>query len=279
MANSFSSMTQSTSPKVIDIEQIIRDRAGDKARLLPRFVFRWLERFIHQDFINEYLRQGREGVDFCEGVIDYLGVKLTVEGLENLPLTSQPMTFVSNHPLGAIDGVALGGIIGRRYDGHIKYLVNDLLMNLDGLAPLCIPINKFGPQSRKLPQQLDAAFQGDNHILMFPAGLCSRLIDGQIHDIPWRKAFLKKSIETHRDIVPVHFIGQNSPRFYQVALWTKRLGIKVNLAQVLLPDEMYRSRGGHYTIRFGSPISYKCFDSSRTLNEWALWIEDEVYKL
>lgn len=267
------------SSMAIDIEQIIKDRAGNKARWIPRFLFRWLERLIHQDYINGYLRQGREGVDFCEGAIEYLGATLNVEGLENLPATGHPLTFVSNHPLGAIDGVALGGVIGRHYDGHIKYLVNDLLMNLKGLAPLCVPINKLGPQSRQLPQQIDKAFQSDDHILMFPAGLCSRLIDGQIHDIPWRKAFLKKSIETQRDIVPIHFIGQNSSRFYKVALWTQRLGIKVNLAQMLLPDEMYRSRGGQYTIRIGRPIPFQRFDSSRSLNDWARWVEDEVYKL
>ena len=144
----------------IDIDKIVRQRAGKRARWIPRFLTRWLERFIHQDFINNYLVRGHEGVDFCEGVIDYLGVTLTVEGLENLPADTAPMTFVSNHPLGAIDGVTLGGVIGRRYDGHVKYLVNDLLMNLKGLAPLCVGINKLGGQAAtsrsKWPRPLPA---------------------------------------------------------------------------------------------------------------------------
>ncbi|MBO4801708.1 MAG: glycerol acyltransferase [Bacteroidaceae bacterium] len=267
------------SSQEIDIDKIVRSRMGSRARWLPRFVTRWLGRLIHIDFINSYLKQGREGIDFCEGVIEVLGVDLTVEGRENLPTDGRVCTFVSNHPLGAIDGVTLGGIIGRAYDGRIKYLVNDLLMNLKGLAPLCIPINKLGAQGRDFPQQVDEAFRSDNHIIMFPAGLCSRLIDGQIHDIPWRKAFLKKSIQTERDIVPVHFIGENSPRFYRVAKWCKRLHIKFNLAMLLLPDEMYRSRGNHYTVRFGRPIPYQTFDQSRSLNEWARWVEEEVYRL
>ena len=66
------------SSMAIDIEQIIKDRAGKKARWIPRFLFRWLEGFIHQDYINGYLRQGREGVDFCEGAIEYLGATLKV---------------------------------------------------------------------------------------------------------------------------------------------------------------------------------------------------------
>ncbi|MBP5770809.1 MAG: 1-acyl-sn-glycerol-3-phosphate acyltransferase [Bacteroidaceae bacterium] len=263
----------------IDIDQIIRERAGKKARWIPRWLTRLVERLIHQDFINVFLRQEHVGVDFCEKGVEYLGVTMTVEGLENLPSDDRPCTFVSNHPLGAIDGVALGGIIGRYYDGNVKYLVNDLLMNLKGLAPLCIPINKLGSQARNFPQQVNEAFHSDNHIIMFPAGLCSRLIDGKVHDIPWRKTFISKSIETQRDVIPVHFIGENSPRFYRVARWCKRLGLKFNLAMLLLPDEMYRSRGNHYTVRFGHPIPYQTFDHSRTAAQWAQWVEDEVYRI
>lgn len=263
----------------IDLDKIVRSAAGSKARFIPRFLIRWLERFIHLDFINSYLIEGRTGVDFCEGVIDKVGVTLSVEGLENLPSDGRPATFVSNHPLGAIDGVTLGAIIGKAYDGRVKYLVRELLMNLKGLAPLCIGINKFGAQSRDLPHQIDEAFHSDNHIIMFPAGLCSRLIDGQIRDIPWGKAFVQRSVESQRDVVPVHFIGENSPRFYRVAKWCKRLGLKFNFAMLFLPDEMYRSRGRHYTVRFGSPIPYQTFDKSRRPAEWAQWVQDEVYKL
>ena len=263
----------------IDIDRIVRERVGKNARWIPRFVTRWLERIIHQDFINAYLVKGDEGVDFCEGTLDYLGVTLTVEGLDELPEQAKPMTFVSNHPLGAIDGVTLGGVIGRRYEGKVKYLVNDLLMNLKGLAPLCIGINKFGGQARNFPKQVAEAFASDNHIIMFPAGLCSRLIDGQFHDIPWTKAFVTKSVQSQRDIVPVHFIGENSPRFYKIAQWCKRLRLKFNFAMLTLPDEMYRSRGRHYTVRFGKPIPYQTFDNSRTPAQWAQWVEDEVYKL
>jgi len=263
----------------IDIDKIVRSRLGDRSRWVPRFATRWLERLIHQDFINAYLRQGREGVDFCEGVIETLNVSLTVEGLEQVPMNGRPLTFVSNHPLGAVDGVALGGIIGRASGGHVRFLARELLMNLKGLAPLCIAVNKFGSQSRDFPRQVEEAFRSDNHIIMFPAGLCSRRIDGQIRDIPWRKAFIQQSVRAGRDIVPVHFLGQNSPRFYRVADWCKHLGIKTNLAMVLLPDEMYRARGKHFTVRFGQPIPYQTFDHTRHPNEWARWVQDKVYEI
>lgn len=89
----------------------------------------------------------KTGVDFLEACMEFLDIKLEVKGIENLP-SDGLCTFVSNHPLGGQDGIALGYILGKHYNGRIKYLVNDLLMNLHGLAPLCIPINKTGSQSR-----------------------------------------------------------------------------------------------------------------------------------
>lgn len=263
----------------IDMDAIVRSRAGSKARFIPQWAINLLKRLVHQDFINGYLRQGLEGVPFCKGVLDYLGVTVNVEGRENLPQDGRWCTFVSNHPLGAIDGVTLGWVLGEQYDSKIKYLVNDLLMNLKGLAPLCVPINKIGRQARNFPAMVESAFAGENHVIMFPAGLCSRRMDdGSIHDLPWNKAFVNKSVQHERDVVPIHFIGHNSARFYNVARWCKRLHLP-NFAMALLPDEMYRSQGQTYTVKIGRPIPWQTFDKSRSLSEWGLWVEDRVYEI
>ena len=171
--------------KEIDIDSIVRERAGKRAKFIPKWLTSLLARIIHQEFINIYLRRGRVGVDFCHGVVDYVGANVDVEGRENLPDDGRLCTFVSNHPLGAVDGVTLGWVIGEHYDSKIKYLVNDLLMNLQGLAPLCVPINKIGRQARSLPAVVEATFSSDCHVIMFPAGLCSRRqSDGTIRDLP-----------------------------------------------------------------------------------------------
>ncbi len=265
--------------KEIDLDEIIQSRIGKKAKYIPRFVVTWLKKFVQQDFVNVFLRKGFEGVEFCREGVKYLGADVTVEGKENLPDDGRYHTFVSNHPLGAIDGVALGWIVGEHYEGKIKYLVNDLLMNLQGLAPLCIPINKIGRQSRNLPAMVESAFSGKNHVLMFPAGLCSRKrSDGTIRDLPWGKTFIIRSVKHQRDVVPIHFVGRNSNRFYRVAMWCKRLHLP-NFAMLLLPNEMRRSNGSHYMVRIGKPIPYQTFDHSRTPAEWAQWVQDRVYEL
>lgn len=267
----------------IDIDEIVRGKAGAKARFVPRFVLSWLKRIIHQDEVNEFiLGEGdKQGMPWLDDCMEYLGTTLNVKGLENLPDDSDGrlFTFVSNHPLGGPDGVALGHLLGHRYDGRIKYLVNDLLMNLHGLAPFFVPINKTGKQSRNFPQLVEAVFNSPNHIIMFPAGLCSRRINGQIHDLPWQKTFITKSVETQRDIVPIRFNGRNSDFFYHIANVGKRLGLKFNIAMLYLVDELYKNRGKTFDVTIGKPIPYSTFDKSRKPQEWAAYVEDIVYKL
>lgn len=267
----------------IDIDEIVRGKAGAKARFVPRFVLSWLKRIIHQDEVNEFiLSEGdKQGMPWLDDCMEYLGTTLNVKGLENLPDDSDGrlFTFVSNHPLGGPDGVALGHLLGHRYDGRIKYLVNDLLMNLHGLAPFFVPINKTGKQSRDFPRLVEAVFNSPNHIIMFPAGLCSRRIGGQIHDLPWQKTFITKSVETRRDIVPIRFNGRNSDFFYRIANVGKRLGLKFNIAMLYLVDELYKNRGKTFDVTIGKPIPYSTFDKSRKPQEWAAYVEDIVYKL
>ena len=270
----------------VDVEAIVRDKAGAKYKYIPGFVISWLKRILHQDEVNRFLTgraAGKFGVDFLDECVDYLEMDMEVKGLDELPSNDggRYFTIVSNHPLGGEDGVALGKLICHKYDSQMLYLVNDVLMNLKGLAPLCIPINKTGAQSRNFPKMVETAFQSQKNVLMFPAGLCSRKQDdGSIRDLPWKKTFISKSIEYQRDVIPVHFSGRNSERFYNIARWCKRLNLKVNIAMLFLVDEMYKNVGKHFTVTFGQPIPWQTFtDKSKTPAEWAQWVQDRVYEL
>ena len=275
-------MTEITE-KTIDIDHILKGKMGSKAKFVPKFARNWLKRIIHQDEVNAFLWDSRDktGVEWLEATLRYLDVTLEIEGKENLPAKDDGRlyTFVSNHPLGGADGVALGAIIGKQYDGRFRYLANDLLMNLPGLAPLCIPINKTGHQSRNFPAMVEAGFKSDHHMLMFPAGLCSRKINGEIHDLDWKKTFITKSVETQRDVVPIHFSGENSDRFYRIANICKRLGIKFNIAMLFLVDEMYKNVHKTFRVTIGKPIPWQTFDKSKSATQWALHVEDIVYQL
>ena len=268
--------------KTVDIDDILKSKMGTKAKFVPKPLIAWLKRIVHQDQVNDFLWESRHlvGTEWLEECVRYLDATLDIVGKENLPDKNDGRlyTFVSNHPLGGEDGVALGAIIGRHYDGRFRYLVNDLLMNLPGLAPLCIPINKTGKQGRDFPKMVEAGFQSDNHMLMFPAGLCSRRKNGVIRDIPWKKTFISKSVEYQRDVVPIHFSGQNSDFFYRMANFSDRF-LPFNLAMLYLVDEMYKNVHKTFRIAIGKPIPWQTFDKSRTPAQWAEYVKDIVYHL
>ena len=276
-------MQPDKAPFQIDIDEILRSKAGPKAKRIPRFIVSWLKRRVHQDQVNDFLRiiGDKQGVPWLKGCLEHLDTRVEVKGLENLPSDAdgRRYTFVSNHPLGGQDGLALGYVLGTHYDGRIKYLVNDLLMFLPGLAPLFIPINKTGKQSRQFPAMVEAGFSGDDHILMFPAGLCSRRHRGVIRDLPWNKTFITKSVQHQRDVVPIYFSGRNSNKFYTIASLCKLLGLKFNLAMLYLVDELFKNQHKTFEVRIGKPIPWQTFDRSRTHAQWAAYVQDIVYKL
>lgn len=269
--------------KTIDIEKVLESKMGSKKKFVPSFAVKWLKHIIHEDQVNEFLWENREltGSQWLDACVKYLDMTLEIEGLENLPDKNDGRyyTFVANHPLGGQDGVALGSIIGHHYDDNFRYLVNDLLLNLPGLKPLCIGIDKTGKQGRDFPKMVEAGFKGNNHILMFPAGLNSRKINGIIHDIPWKKTFITKSVEYQRNVVPIHFSGRNSERFYRIARFSDKYIKKVNLAMLFLVDEMYKNIGKTFRVTIGKPIPWQTFDKSKTAAEWAQYVEDTVYEL
>ena len=268
----------------IDIEKILASKVGDKMKFIPKSLVNWLIRTTHQEELNEFIWRSRdhEGYDWLEDCVKFLDMNLKVEGFENLPEkdSQKRYTFVSNHPLGGGDGVALGAILGRKYGNDIRLIVNDILMHLPGLAPLCIPVNTTtSKRERAMTEMVEKGFTSDYNLLLFPAGLCSRKIDGKIQDLEWKKTFITKSVESQRDIVPIHFEGHNSNKFYRIANICKMLKLKVNVAMLYLPDEMIKNRHNTFTVRIGKPIPWQTFDKSRKPKEWAQWVREQVYEL
>ena len=244
----------------LDIEGILRKRIPSrKQKFIPGFLYGALSRLIHQDELNEMLRIGypSQGSEFSRKVLEHLDIEVTVEGAENLPAKDRRVVFASNHPLGGLDGIALIAVLGQRYgDENIRFLVNDLLMNVEPLDTVFLPINKYGSQARAAAEAINAEYASDRQIVIFPAGLVSRLHPGgEVHDLKWQKAFVQKAIENDRDIVPVRFVALNRKRFYRLAKWRKKLGIKVNIEQATLPAELCASRGKRFRIIIGQPVS------------------------
>jgi len=260
----------------INVKEILRSKAP-KARV-PGFLVRYLERIVHQDELNQFLNEHSDvyGIDFVKESMRFLGVTIHSEGLDEIP--DGRYTFAGTHPLGGIDGLSTGLAVYNRFPGQsIRFLSNDLLTNLKSLLPLFVPVNKVGSQSqhRSLPERLNEAYQSDMQMVIFPAGKCARRIKGKITELRWSKSFIQKSIESKRDVVPVYFEGRNSNFFYNLANLRTFLGIKTNYEMLYLADEMFKQRGNTFHIKFGKPIPYNTFDSSRTTQQWADWVREQ----
>ena len=269
----------------LDIEGILKKRIPKaKEKYIPNFMYRFLAGFIHQDELNEILRVGfpSTGSEFAQKVLRYLDVTIEVEGSENLPPLGQRTVFACNHPLGGLDGIALIDVLGHHYrDENIRFMVNDLLMNVEPLSSVFIPINKYGSQARNSVDVINSEYASDREMVVFPAGLVSRLQDdGQVEDLTWQKAFVVKAFEYDRDIVPVRFVALNRKRFYRLARWRKKLGIKVNIEQATLPAELCAARGKHFKVIIGKPVKVRELRMQKLpYMRAAAYIRDLVYSL
>lgn len=68
--------------KTIDIDRILADKMGRKARYVPRLLCRWLKHIVHQDEVNTFLweHRGHTGVEWLEDCVKYLDMTLHVKG-------------------------------------------------------------------------------------------------------------------------------------------------------------------------------------------------------
>lgn len=267
-------------PKKLDIDAVLKSKAKNHYNKIPKAAINYLKRAVHQDELNHIIEtyHDKHGSDFMQACVDYFNLTLHIKGEENLPETGK-FVFVSNHPLGGLDGICLAAILGAKYDKKIKYLVNDILLNIENLESIFVPINKHGPQAKDSVNAMNEAYESDNQIITFPAGLCSRKQKGKIKDLEWAKSFVVKAKAYKRDIIPIHFEGRNSNFFYNLSNLRMKAGIKLNIEMLYLANEMMKKKNAEFTITFGKPIPWQSLDSSKRPIQWAQEIKESVYTL
>ena len=271
-------------PLQLDIRAVLKNKVP-KAHV-PEFIIRYLERIAHVKQMNAFLKAhpAERDYDFIRCVLDEeLGCSASIEGIENIPTDDEPVIFVSNHPLGGLDGMIIAQMIhesGAR-KRPLKVIVNDLLMFLEPIADLWAPVSKVGKLSKEQALEQQRMWESESDVMSFPAGACSRLqhIDGkwQICDLEWQKNIIQRAKEYKRNIVPIYFEGHNSKFFYTLAYIRKLLHIKLNIEMLYLVDEMYGAHGKHFRVHVLPPILYSTFDSTQSPKQWAQYVKSIVY--
>lgn len=268
-----------TNTPLIDVKRVIYEKNKSLYRILPRFIINYIRHVIHEKELNNYILNdlNTKNIDFINKAIDYFKVTYTAINEDNIPKNGSYIV-VGNHPLGGFDGLIITSLLHK----HRKDLLvtsNDLLMNIPNLQEMFIPINTVGNNTTDLARRIENAFQQENLILIFPAGLCSRRINGEIVDLPWKKTFVSKAKLYQRDILPIYFEGRNSNFFYNLSNLRKKIGIKFNIEMMYLVDELFKNSGQHFKLVIGKPISYKSLTKEKTDYEHAQEIKKIVYEL
>lgn len=265
--------------KFIDVKGLIKSKNPKLIKWIPWFVIGYLRRILHEKEINQFIEDNGHLYDdeFCQAVVDYFNIKVEISGIENIP-KSGPVIVAMNHPLGGMDAVAfIAALKNHRKD--LKFIVNDLLMNLDNLKNLFVGVNKHGKNAPSVRQQIRDIFVSDNMVCIFPAGLVSRKIKGEITDLVWKKTFVQYARELDHKIVPIHIDGKLSNFFYRLSKFRRFIGIKANIEMLYLADEMFKQRNKTISFKIGHAIDSKITCKGLTDIQASEWFRSHVHGL
>lgn len=264
---------------IIDIESIAKTKTDKK---IPKIVFWLIKKIIclkRINYIIEKYGEQHKGIAFAEKVLEELKIKTDIKGLENIPKDNK-LVFVSNHPLGALEALAMGKHLNMMFEGKINFITNEILTYIPPLKDIFIPVTVGGNrQDRVKMEAIENLFVSDNHIILFPSGGISRRTNGKVQDPEWKKMFVAKARLHRRTIVPVFCSGQSSEFFLKFSNFRKKIGIKSNIELILFPREMFKYEGKKIDITVGKPISIDSLGRNKSDYAIAQDIREIVYGL
>lgn len=263
----------------IDIEKLIASKNPRTLKRLPKFVIRYLKHILHQDEINEFIEENKDlkNAEWCQAVVEYFDISISVKHIERIPKEGK-IVLAMNHPLGGMDAMILVSAL-KDHRPDLKFIVNDLLMNLDNMKEMFVGVNKHGKNKSDLRKQIEELFQSDQAICIFPAGLVSRKKKGKIRDLVWKKTFVTYSKQYDRTIVPIYIDGRLSKFFYGLSNFRSMIGVKTNIEMLYLANELFKQRNRHFEFIVGEPIQGSSLDPEKDDAEQAQEIKNKVYEL
>ena len=267
---------------LISKSDLIKASGLSKLGFLKNPVASAIMRFTKINEVNKLydILKDKKGKDFFDSFVRERKLKYIVfeEDLIKIPKTG-PFILVSNHPLGAIDGILMAKIL-TEIRPDFKVMGNFLLEKIEPMRPFVISVNPF--ENRK--ELKDSAtgmraslrhLENGGCIGIFPAGEVSNKNNqyGEILDKKWGKPALKLIKMAKVPVVPMYFHAKNSRLFYQVSK------IHPDLQTLLLPSEMMHNREKPIRIRIGKPISVKVLDDHETSDEMGEFLQKKIYML
>jgi putative hemolysin len=203
---------------------------------------------------TEFVERGAAA--YAASALDILDIRVECPAADRAGVSSRgPLIIAANHPHGALDGLVLLDIVGRRRQ-DVRLIANGVLSRVTGLREFCFfvdPFDRPDSASRSLTGLRSAHLwlRRGGAVIVFPAGEVAhvRQPDGSVGDSTWRSTVGRLAIATGAAVLPVHIAGANSRLFYAAGR------IHPLLRTVLLPRELLKSRGCSVRVSVGHPFT------------------------
>lgn len=246
---------------MINVEKVITSKYPSftaKPTPVKKSALYFLRKLVHEDEINSFLEKhdGVSGFEFVDRVLEYFNFSYSLSHNDRMNIPSSGrVVMVANHPLGALDGLALLKMVGEvRRD--VKIIANDVLSHFDQLEGLFLPVDNLGKSTRKRDiARIVSALQNEAAIIVFPAGEVSRAGMTGIKDGKWNSGFLRFAKKANAPILPIYVGGKNSSLFYGLSYLNK------SASALLLPREMFNKHSITLPIRVGEAIPFSHIDN------------------
>lgn len=251
--------------------------AAGPARTLSQPVVSLLRRVVCETRINAEVQalQGLAGLDFVRTALARFNFSYRVAPTDLAHLPSEGrVLIVANHPLGALDALALLDLVGS-LRSDVRIIGNRLLERLDGLGELLLRCEVFGarPGGAAL-RAVYRALEDERAVIVFPAGEVSRIGPTGIRDGAWAPGFVRFARRSKAPVVPVHIAAANSPAFYGASMLARPLGT------LMLPRELLGAENSRITVIVGAPIAAPAMgEGAVSAEQVAAAMRKHVYRL
>lgn len=221
------------------------------------------------------------GVPFTTGLLNDLGA--TIEFNDNSVIDNLPeggFITVSNHPFGALDGIMLINILGKRRP-DVKVMVNMTLNYISAMRPNFIAVDALqsnDPAKRAVSMRGVASaikhVKDEHPLSFFPAGAVSKWNNKlELEDREWQPTVMRIIQKCNVPVIPIFFHGSNS-------WWFNLLGrIDWRLRTLRLPAEVFRRSNYDFKISIGKPIMPEEYAQYTTPQALGQFLKEQTYSL
>lgn len=225
--------------------------------LVRKSIIAFFKKLFHENEINEFLLQNKhlDSFSFIEAILDYFNIDITIHKnqLSRIPSYGR-LVIIANHPLGALDALALLHVI-QDVRKDVKIVASNYLSEFENVNDVLIPIeNVKGKMDRSSVQAINEALKKEQVVVMFPSGEVSRARPNGIKDTRWRAGFLKVAQKMQAPILPINIKAKNSKSFYFLSMINK------SLATATIPHEMFKYHNKNISFNIGKSIPYESYN-------------------